>query len=93
MSSYELVYIVNPDVLEDGLTSVVDKIGDFIATAGGSVTEVNQWGKKKLSYPIKKYTEGHYVLTRLEMEPGAVGELDTTLRSSGDIVRHLLVKV
>lgn len=93
MSSYELVYIVNPDVLEDGLPNVLDKVSDSIAKAGGNVTEVNQWGRKKLSYPIKKYTEGHYVLTRLEMEPGSVNKLDVTLRSSGDIVRHLLVKV
>ncbi len=93
MSNYELVYIVNPDIREDGLSGVLDKVSDSIAKAGGNVTEVNQWGKKKLSYPIKRFTEGHYVLTRLEIEPGAVYELDTTLRSSGDIMRHLLVKV
>lgn len=93
MSSYELVYIINPDVLEDGLPGVLDKVSDTIAKTGGSVTEVNQWGKKKLSYPIKKFTEGHYVLTRLEMEPASVTDLDVTLRSSGDIMRHLLVKV
>ena len=92
-SSYELVYIISPDVTDEELPNVLDKVGESVNKIGGSVTEVIQWGRKRLTYPIKKFIEGNYVLARLEMEPASTKELDVTLRLYDDILRHLLIKI
>ena len=54
MPSYELVYIVSPEINEDELPKVVEKVSDMTGKIGGSVTEVVQWGRKKLAYPIRQ---------------------------------------
>jgi small subunit ribosomal protein S6 len=93
VTSYELVYIVNPEVTEEDLPNILDKVSDSITKIGGNVAEVTQWGRKKLTYPIRKYLEGNYVLTRLELDSTSAKELETNLRLSNEILRHLLVKV
>jgi small subunit ribosomal protein S6 len=60
---------------------------------GGSVTEVVQWGKKKLAYPIKKFLEGHYVLAKLEMEATSARELETSLKLYDEVLRYLLIRL
>ena len=93
MASYELVYILSPTVSEDELPNMATKIGDIIQRIGGSVTEVIQLGRKKMAYPIKKHSEGNYVLAKLEMKPSGIKELDANLILSGEVLRHLLVKL
>ena len=93
MRDYELIVIVSPDVPEEELPSHVDKISEFITNRGGSVTEVERWGKRKLAYPINHFREGNYVLTRFKLEPGTTAELEANLRISEKILRHLLVRL
>ena len=92
MPSYELVYIVSPEVADEELPDVLDRVDKSVNKIGGSVTEVIQWGRKRLSYPIKKFIEGNYVLARLEMEPASTKELDANLRLYDEILRHLLIR-
>ena len=93
MPSYELVYIVSPEVADEELPDVLDRVDKSVNKIGGSVTEVIQWGRKRLSYPIKKFIEGNYVLARLEMEPASTKELDANLRLYDEILRHLLIRL
>jgi len=93
LRDYELIVIVSPDVPEEELPSHVDKISEFITNRGGSVTEVERWGKRKLAYPINHFREGNYVLTRFKLEPGTTAELEANLRISEKILRHLLVRL
>lgn len=93
MRDYELIVIVSPEVPEEELPSHLDKISEFITNKGGSVTEVERWGKKKLAYPINHFREGNYVLTRFKLEPGTTAELEANLRISERILRHLLVRL
>lgn len=93
MRDYELIVIVSPDVPEEELPSHVDKISEFITNKGGSVTEVERWGKRKLAYPINHFREANYVLTRFKLEPGTTAELEANLRISEKILRHLLVRL
>ncbi len=93
MANYELVFIIGPEIADDEVVNVINKVSDHIGHIGGSVTEVSQWGRKKLMYPIKRFAEGNYVLAKVELKPTSVKELDTNLRMSGDIMRHLLVRV
>ncbi len=93
MRDYELIVIVSPEVPEEELPSHLDKISEFITNKGGSVTEVERWGKRKLAYPINHFREGNYVLTRFKLEPGTTAELEANLRISERILRHLLVRL
>jgi small subunit ribosomal protein S6 len=92
MSSYELVLIVSPEVVDEEMPEFITKLSELVNKAGGSVDEVNQWGRRKLAYPIKRSTEGNYVLTKVKMKPALTKELEANLRLSGKILRHLLIR-
>jgi small subunit ribosomal protein S6 len=92
MSSYELVLIISPDVVDEEMPEFITKLGELVNKVGGSVDEVNQWGRRKLAYPIKRSTEGNYLLTKVKMKPSVTKELEANLRLSGKILRHLLIK-
>ena len=93
MRNYELVMIISPSVADENISAIIDKTSQFITERGGSVAEVNQWGRKKLAYPIKRCMEGNYVLTPFKMDPNSAIDLQKNLRSSERILRCLLVKL
>jgi small subunit ribosomal protein S6 len=93
LQEYELVCIVSPEIADDVLEARIDNISQFITGKEGVIDGVEKWGKKKLSYPIKHFQEGNYVLTKFKMGPARCKELDANLRMSEEIIRHLLIKV
>lgn len=93
MRDYELIVIISPDVPEEEVPASVDKIGEFITSKGGSITQVDRWGKRRLAYPIKHFKEGNYVLTKFKIEPAMTAELEASLRISEKILRHMLVRL
>ena len=93
MREYELVIIISPDIDEDGVSKIIDKVGQYISNRGGVVDGTDKWGRKKLAYPISKFMEADYVLTRFKLEPNTIKELETEIAALGDILRHLVVKV
>ena len=92
MPSYELVYVVNPQVTDEELPNILKKVSESVTKIGGTVTEEVQWGRKRLAYPIKKFGEGSYVLARIEMKPAATRELEANLKLSNEVIRHLLIR-
>jgi len=93
LRDYELIVIISPDVPEEEVPANVDKIGEFITSKGGSITQVDRWGKRRLAYPIKHFKEGNYVLTKFKIEPAMTAELEASLRISEKILRHMLVRL
>ncbi len=93
MRNYELVTIVNPEADDEGMHSVMDRVSRFITEQDGIVEGTEQWGKKKLAYPIKRFLEGNYSLTRFKLEPKMVKGLEINLRAEEEILRHLVMKV
>ncbi len=93
MPSYELVLIISPEVVDEEMPDFITKLSELVNKVGGSVDEVNQWGRRKLAYPIKRSMEGNYVLTKVKMKPALTKELEANLRLSGKILRHLLIKL
>jgi len=89
---YELVFILNANLSEDDSTRVLGKVNDQITKLGGTVTETNQWGKRRLAYPIKKQAEGNYVLEKVQINQTALKELDASLKLSEDVLRYLFVR-
>src|SRR4030042_3559261 len=92
-SDYELVVIFNPEVAEEALEQAMNGITQVITGKGGAITEVQKWGKKRLTYPIKHATEGNYVFWTFKLDPAFNKELETNLKISEKILRHLLIKV
>lgn len=92
MTDYELVTIISPEVEGERLPEIIEQVGKFITDEGGMVESTEQWGIRKLAYPIKKFMEANYVLTRFKLEPDLTKKLGAELRASEEIVRHLIVK-
>ncbi len=92
MRDYELVVIVNPEIEGEAMSGVVDKLSRFITDMSGVVEKVDQWGKRRLAYPIGHSVEGNYMFARFKLEPKSLKEFETTLRGTDGILRHLVVK-
>jgi len=91
MREYELMYIVRPNVADEELTSATDRVDTMIGNLGGSVSEKNPWGKRRLAYPIDKYEEGYYFVTKLQLDTTRTRDLEAQLRISDDVISHILV--
>lgn len=93
LRDYELMVIISPDVADEDIAATTDKVNQFVTDRGGSITEVSQWGRRKLAYPIRRFMEGTYVLTQCKMEPKTTAELEASLRLTEEVLRHLLVRL
>jgi small subunit ribosomal protein S6 len=93
LRDYELVLVFSPEVAEDGLDAAIGKVNQFITERGGSLPTVEQWGKRKLAYPISHFVEGSYVLTRFKLKPSLTKELEKNLEIAEEVLRHLLLKL
>lgn len=93
LCSYELVLIVSPEVMGEALDATIDNVSRFITEKGGMISNVEPWGKRRLAYPIGRFTEGNYALTQFRLKPELSKELEAKLRISEDIIRHLLTRV
>jgi len=91
--NYEMVLIISPEVADEKFGATIDNISQFITENGGAVSEVEQWGKRRLAYPVKHFVEGSYVLTRFNMKPTSSKELEAKLQISDEVLRHLLIKL
>jgi small subunit ribosomal protein S6 len=93
MHDYELVAIISPEVDEEGVSSIVDKVTQSISSRGGAVEETKNWGRRKLAYPLKRFAEGDYVLARFKLMPKSIKEVEAEIDAFGDVLRYLVVKV
>ncbi len=91
MSKYESIIIVNPNVDEEGLKALEEKFTGLI-NENGKVESVENMGKKKLAYEIKKFSEGTYLLFNFESQPSAIAELERIYRITDEILKHIVVK-
>ncbi len=93
LRDYEMVIIISPELEDEKFGATIDKVSLFITERGGTVSEVDRWGKRRLAYPIAHFTEGNYVLSRFKSKPGVNKELEASLQISEDVLRHLLIKL
>ena len=93
MRDYELVAIINPEVDEEGMSKIMEKVAQSINSRNGVVEDIKNWGKRRLAYPVRKFMEADYVLARFKLMPKSVKELEAEIGASGDILRYLVVKV
>lgn len=91
MNKYEVMVIVKP-AEEEAINATIEKIEALIARVGGTVEKVDRWGKRRLAYPVKKFTDGFYVLVNFESVPAEIKEIDRVMKINDEILRHLIVK-
>ena len=92
MSKYELAVVVNAQIDDEARTAVVDRAKELIARFGGTVTNVDDWGKKKLAYEIQKMNEGFYYFIQFEAEGSAIAEIESRMRIADHVISYLCVK-
>lgn len=91
-AKYEVLYIINPNLAEDEAAALVEKFKAMVE-AEGTLTEVNEWGKRRLAYPIEDLNEGYYVLMTFESKPELPAELDRVMKITDGIMRCLITTV
>ena len=91
MRSYEGVFILNPDLPADASKGVIAQIQEFVSKNGGRVDGLQEWGKKRMAYKIKKKHEGHYVILNFQLDSKQTKKLEQALRLNDQLLRYLLV--
>ena len=92
MSKYELAVVVSAKLEDDARAQVIEKVQALVTRFGGNVTEVEEWGKKKLAYEIQKMKEGFYYFIHFESETTTPGEIEQRIRIMDGVIRYLCVK-
>lgn len=91
-NEYELIYIIRPDIDDATTNDVVEKVEGVITDGGGTLLERDDWGSRKLAYPVRGHYKGHYVQVDFIAEPGLIAELERRIRITDPIIRFLTVK-
>ncbi len=91
LRDYELVMVLSPEVGDEEVTAAVERVTGFVTEHGGSVVDEENWGLRRLAYPIRNFQEGNYLLTRFTLDSQDVKELDRTLTASEEGLRHLVM--
>ena len=92
MNKYELAVVVSANVDDDQKNEAIDKCKALIERFGGTVTNVDDWGKKKLAYEIQKQTEGFYYFIHFDAEATVPAELESRVRILDNVIRYLCVR-
>ncbi len=87
---YELGFILNPEVSEEQSHAILERVEQIVSTYDGQVVRVNQWGRRRLAYPIQHHRDGFYVFFDMNLTPETVLELDRTMKVSEEVLRHLI---
>ena len=92
MSKYELTFVVNAKIEDDERAAVVDKCKALIERFGGTITNVDEWGKRRLDYEIQKMKEGFYYIVQFDAPTSAPAEIESRIRIMDNVMRYLVVK-
>ena len=90
MSTYEVITVVRPDLDEEALNAVIERVQQRIVEVGGDVTSTDRWGKRRIAYPIRKYRDGYYIMTVFSLASGQVARLRQTLGLNEDLLRFVV---
>ena len=92
MNKYELALVVSAKIEDDARAAVVAKAQDYVTRAGGVVSEVEEWGKKKLAYEVQKQSEGFYYFIQFEAESNVPASVEQDVRIMDNVLRFLCVR-
>ena len=93
MIKYESMYILKPDMEEEKKDALVKRFSDIVEKSGGKREKIDEWGKKRLAYPIQYLNDGYYVLMTFEADPTLPAELERNYKISDDVLRYMVVNL
>jgi len=89
---YELMVVLDPNLDDAAIEALNTRIQNMVTQRGGSIENVESWGRKRLAYPVGRYRDGVYILSRFQMPPNAAAEIERALKLTESVIRHLLVR-
>ena len=92
MNKYELAVVVNAKIEDDARTAPIEKVKEYITRFGGTITNVDEWGKKRLAYEIQKMREGYYYFIQFESDSSCPAEVEKSVRIMENVIRFLCVR-
>ena len=92
LREYELVVVLSPDIGDEAVGGSLERLQQNVTSRGGEVVDVNHWGRRRLAYPIKRHMEGNYVISQIKLDPGQVPDLESSIRISEEVIRHLIIR-
>ncbi len=92
MSKYELCVVLNAKIEDENRAAEIERVKEMITRFGGTVTNVDDWGKKRFAYDVQKMKEGYYYFIQFDAEPTTPIEIENRVRIMENVVRYLCVK-
>ena len=92
MNKYENLYVITPELEEEAIKAIIEKFSGIITANGGEIESVDEWGKRRLAYPIDYKSEGYYVLMTFSAKPDFPQELERQMRIADEVMRYMVVK-
>jgi len=92
MAAYESIYVLRPDLDDEAVAKVTDRISTLVAENGGTVVAVEKMGRRRLAYEVKGHLEGYYVVLNYEGTGATTSELERTYKISDEVIRYIIVK-
>ncbi len=92
MNKYETLYVINPEIDDEAIKAAVEKFSGIITANGGEIASTDEWGKRRLAYPIEYKNEGYYVLTTFEAQSELPKELERNFKNDENILRFIVVR-
>ena len=92
MNKYELAVVVSAKIEDDERAAVIEKVQAYVTRFGGTVSDVDEWGNRRLAYEIQKMREGYYYFIHFESDSSVPAELEARLRIMDNVIRYLCVR-
>lgn len=93
MNNYELALVVNAKIDDEARTKTVETVKELISRFGGTITNVDEWGKRRLAYEIQKMREGYYYFIQFDADSNAPREIEDRIRIMEDVIRYLCIRL
>lgn len=92
-NKYEVMYIIDAAVEEEARKALIERFNTLINENGATISDIDEWGKRRLAYPINYKNEGYYVLMHIEAAPEFPRELERNLQISDSVMRYLVTRI
>jgi small subunit ribosomal protein S6 len=90
---YEIGFIINPEAAEDEVKKVIDSVVEIVKNAGGSIENVDEWGRRKLAYAIRRHHEGIYIFITVAVSGPAIFDIERRLKLSEKVMRFVILRL
>ena len=93
MRVYEVMFIISPNTEESDVETLITQLSDVVTNQGGNVAKVDRMGRRRLAYPIQKFTEGYYSVFTVEGTGSEIAELERRMRVTDAVIRYITVRI